>query len=489
VTPGGQISTFAGTGGTTSGGDGGPASEAQIVAPGPLAFDRAGNLYVAQSDGSIIRKITPGGTITRLAGPGGAEPVEGLFYAAAIAADSKGQVFLLDRFSYAIWKIGLDGKIQLFAKPPQDYIGTIYQAQIWTDPADNLLFLDANSPVLMRFSPGGQLISREALSVPYVQYPQAFTVDAQSNIYAADRRGKIFKLSPDGSVSTVWDTVFSPNYPGAIFPLTIDPAGNIYFADQARNRVFEIPNASSCAIAQRPLVASPGAFNAASYQSGLAAPGEIVTLFGIGVGPAQGAGPSIIGGQRFDVQAGNTRVLFDGTPAPVVYASSTQVSAIVPYSVAGQNYTNVSIEVSGAPSDPIPVSVSDAGPGIFTHDGSGKGQAAALNQDYSVNSSLKPAAVGSVIMLFATGEGLTNPAGTDGIIAGAIAPRPILPITATVDGQPAEVLYAGGAPFEVAGVLQINVRLPLAARTGTAIPLRVQVGTHTSADGVTIAIQ
>jgi uncharacterized protein (TIGR03437 family) len=286
----------------------------------------------------------------------------------------------------------------------------------------------------------------------------------------------------------VLDTVLAPNYLGAISPLTSDAAGNIYFADQARNRVFEIPDASSCAGAQRPLVARSGAFNAASYQPGVVAPGEIVTLFGIGVGPVQAAGPSIIGGRRFDVQAGNTRILFDGTPAPVVYVSSSQVSAIVPYSVAGQTYTNVSIEVSGAASDPIAVSVTDAAPGLFTRDGSGKGQAAALNRDYSVNSSTKPASAGSVIMLFATGEGLTKPAGVDGIIAGAIAPHPILPVTATVDGQPAEVLYAGGAPFEVAGVVQVNVKLPPTARTGAAISITVRIGTHSSADAVTVAI-
>ena len=101
----------------------------------------------------------------------------------------------------------------------------------------------------------------------------------------------------------------------------------------------------------------------------------------------------------------------------------------------------------------------------------------------------RPAPKGSTIVIFATGAGVTTPASVDGVIAGASPPEPVLPVTATVGGQPAQVTYAGGALFEVNGILQVNIVIPASAPSGPAIPRVIQVGTATSQSGVTIAIQ
>jgi uncharacterized protein (TIGR03437 family) len=133
--------------------------------------------------------------------------------------------------------------------------------------------------------------------------------------------------------------------------------------------------------------------------------------------------------------------------------------------------------------------VVDSVPGIFTQNGSGQGAAAALNQDYSLNTASTPAAKGSIISVYATGEGLTTPPGIDGMIAGGILTKPIPPVTATINGEPAEVLYAGGAPLEVAGVLQVNVRIPVTAESGSAVAIQIQGGDNISLKGVTIAVE
>jgi uncharacterized protein (TIGR03437 family) len=128
----------------------------------------------------------------------------------------------------------------------------------------------------------------------------------------------------------------------------------------------------------------------------------------------------------------------------------------------------------------------DAAPGIFTS-GSGSGPAVIINQDGSLNSAANPAASGSVITLFATGEGLGQPAGIDGKPATAPLPKPILPVTLNVGAIPAEILFAGAAPG-YAGLMQINARLPRNAAPGTASVL-LRVGNAASQAGVTIAVR
>jgi uncharacterized protein (TIGR03437 family) len=131
-----------------------------------------------------------------------------------------------------------------------------------------------------------------------------------------------------------------------------------------------------------------------------------------------------------------------------------------------------------------------ATPGIFTADSSGSGQALAANQDYSANSSQNPATAGSVITLYATGGGQTSPIVTDGsvVTAGQLLPRPVLAVTALIGGQPATVLYAGGSPGMVAGVMQVNVQVPGGLPAGP-VPVTLQVGGQSSQSGVTIAVR
>jgi uncharacterized protein (TIGR03437 family) len=229
--------------------------------------------------------------------------------------------------------------------------------------------------------------------------------------------------------------------------------------------------------------------NAASALPTAAAPGLIVSIFGANLGPTQGDSGRVVGGVLESTVA-ETRVMFDSNPAPLLYVSADQINAIVPYAVAGRFSTQLQVEYRGTRSSALVLQVVDAAPGIFTMNKQGTGPGAILNQDYSVNGLTRAAARGSVVMIYATGEGQTSPGGVDGRLAGSAPyPAPVLPVKVTIGGRDTEVLYAGAAPGFVAGSMQINVRIPNDAPTGDEVPVLISVGNRNSQPTATLAIR
>src|ERR1035441_4313105 len=137
--------------------------------------------------------------------------------------------------------------------------------------------------------------------------------------------------------------------------------------------------------------------------------------------------------------------LFNGVAGPMLSPPPGRVGAVAPYSVNG-GPVQVVVQGAGAASAPVAVAAAATAPGVFTADGSGRGQAAAVNQDGTRNGSVSAANPGSVLSLYATGEGQTLPAGVDGKPAAAPLPQPVAAVTVTLGGVAAEVRYAGGAP-------------------------------------------
>jgi uncharacterized protein (TIGR03437 family) len=240
----------------------------------------------------------------------------------------------------------------------------------------------------------------------------------------------------------------------------------------------------------KPVITSIG--NAASYGTGGVSPGENIVIFGTGIGPADLAKNGVTN-NAFGTIVGNTRVLFDGVAAPILYASATQTSVMVPYGVAGRISTNILVEYQGVQSSSIPFSVVAAAPGIYTLNQSGTGPGAILNQDgITVNGPSTPEKRGNVISVYMTGEGQTSPAGVDGAIIPPVLSAlklPVLTVTATVGNQSARVLYAGSAAGLVSGVMQVNLEIPAGVTPGNAVPIVVTVGTANSQNGVTVAVQ
>jgi uncharacterized protein (TIGR03437 family) len=232
----------------------------------------------------------------------------------------------------------------------------------------------------------------------------------------------------------------------------------------------------------------------ASFQIVPVVPGAVMAVME-GSSPSE-IGPPFLTSMRLDAsgrvatELSGTQVLFDGVPAPLLYAYASQVGVVVPYSVAGKKKVTVQLIYKGDATYPIDFAVADAGPGIFTMDSSGQGQAALLNEDYSLNGPANPAARGSIVMLYATGGGQTDPPGVDGEITKDVLARPQLPVAVWVQGQGAEVLYAGAAPGCVSGVMQVNIRLPMNIPSGDRLAVGMKVGGWgPSPDGVTMAVR
>jgi len=228
-----------------------------------------------------------------------------------------------------------------------------------------------------------------------------------------------------------------------------------------------------------------GVLNGGSLLSGPVAPGEIITLFGSGIGPVSAQQP--LGSPSTTLLAAS-RVLFDGTPAPLLYAAPNQINAVVPYKVDGKTTTQLQVESQGQVIAGLALSVATAVPAIFTLGASGVGPGAILNQDSSLNTPLNPADRGSVVSVFATGAGQTDPPGTDGQVAGANLPTPLLRVAVQIGGMDAQVLYAGDAPGLISGVLQVNVLVPLGAPSGPAVPIVLTIGPAEGPAGVVLAL-
>ena len=241
-----------------------------------------------------------------------------------------------------------------------------------------------------------------------------------------------------------------------------------------------------------PQISIAGVANAASFrpvtEQGGISPGQLLTLFGQNMGPVALAGLRLDSNGLVANTLVGTRVLFDGIAAPLIYTSAGQLTAVVPYSVDGRATTQVQVEFEGRRSNTIALPVVNAAPAVFTADSSGRGPGAILNENSTPNSAANPAARGSVVVLYLTGEGATSPAGVDGKPAAAPLPVPRLPVAVSIGGVDAPVLYAGGAPGLVAGVMQVNVRIPAGVPSGPQ-PIVVSVGSASSRPDVTLAVR
>ena len=157
--------------------------------------------------------------------------------------------------------------------------------------------------------------------------------------------------------------------------------------------------------------------NAASRRnSGGVSPGQIVTLLGMGLGPAVGvvAAPDQEG--RYPTAIGRLRVFADDLPMPLLYAEAGQINAIMPYSIQAGRRVTVTVEFEGRRSS-VTLDVVPSALQLFSLDASGSGQAVALNQDGLLNSPANPAEPGSIMVVYGTGGGLTTPLGADGALA------------------------------------------------------------------------
>ena len=452
----GHIRNLVGTGVGGVGPEGMPPAQTPLDGPRGVCTSRAGTLFVVDTANHRVLEAAPQPLVVTAAGngapgdagDGGPARLAQLNQPSACALDSAGNLFIADTFSHRIRKVDLSGAISTVA-------GT---------------------------GAAGFSGDEGAAIAGSINAPRGVVVDDNGDIFIADTgNNRIREVTPDGVIHSIAGQAgagFSGDGGPAVSArinapsgLLLDGAGDLYFADTGNNRVRRlVPEAAP---PPEPLILPPlSAVSAASLLDGPVAPGELIVIFGAGLGPESGvAGALDASGMLANLLSG-AEVRFDGVPAPVFYAQFGQINVQVPYTVAGNAVTHVQALYQGSPSGSLDLVVVDAAPAVFP---------VVANPDGSPNSASTPTALGSILTFYATGEGLANGPNLSGQAAVAPYPRPRLPVTLTVAGFPAEILYAGSAPDAV-GLLQVNARVPAGFIPTGPVVLELAVGTAVAPD-------
>ena len=282
VTPGGTITTAAGNGQFGYSGDGGPATSATIVQPYAVALDGAGNLYIADYGNNRIRKVTPGGTISTVAGngtfgaagDGGPATSANLNRPYSVAVDTAGNLYIADFGNQRIRKVTPGGIISTVAGNGGTGFsgdgGPAISAQLnspWgvaVDSAGNLYIADNQNNRIRKVTPGGTISTVAGngtigfsgdggpATSARLSNPRGVLVDSAGNLYIGDSFNHcIRKVTPGGTISTVAGLGGNPGFSGDNGPATsaeltypegmaLDAAGNLYIADSTNHRVRKV---------------------------------------------------------------------------------------------------------------------------------------------------------------------------------------------------------------------------------------------------------
>jgi uncharacterized repeat protein (TIGR01451 family) len=279
----GTLAIVAGTGIEGFSGDGGPAISAQLFTPKGLALDGSGNLFIADSTNHRIRKVTPAGTISTVAGvgfmgfppsqsvgDGGPATAARLFYPEGVAVDVSGALLIADTNNYRIRKVtaGIistvagvgqrgflgDGQLAVFALLSAP-------SSVTVDASGNILIADTGNSRIRRVTPDGviQTIAGNGTQGPAVDggpataaaiaYPNGVAADASGNIFIADtQHSRIRKVNASGTISTVAGTgtlgsggdggpatSAQLSYPNWV---DVDANGNLFIADRGYAAVY-----------------------------------------------------------------------------------------------------------------------------------------------------------------------------------------------------------------------------------------------------------
>jgi uncharacterized protein (TIGR03437 family) len=442
VSPEGIITTVAGTGERGDSGDLGPATKAQLNQPSSVTADAAGNLYIADTGNHRVRRVTPLGQILPVA------PAVSPVYA---VADAAGAVYIADAGAGKILKATSGGQIITLAQGLQSPHG------VALDKSGVLYFTETGAGRVRKLmaDPAGILDAGDRVW----SIPRGIAIDDAGNLYVADSGlGRVIRVDPAGVTTPIagdGTTGFSGDGDAALaahlgypWDIAAGPNGRLYVADLDNHRIRSLTPAAAAPIA--PLLLTD-TVNAASLQPGPLAPGMLVVIRNSPVTPA-------------DIP--DAQFLFGGLPGQFVSIGKAGILVAAPADLPITGSLLIDVRVKGISRAVIPSVAAPSAPALFAD---ASGQAAAANDEGVPNSRDHPAAHGSILSLYGTGLGI-----------------PGLPVAVRIADQTVEVLYAGPVAA-YPGMFQINAGVPEGV-SGT-VSIVVSVGESSTQPGLTISVR
>ncbi|HQR33553.1 MAG TPA: BACON domain-containing carbohydrate-binding protein [Blastocatellia bacterium] len=493
ISPTGVITAFAGTGEAGSGGDGGQAKNATLSSPGGIAIDSAGNVYISDQDAHRVRKVAPDGIITTVAGTGvgfggfsgdgGLAKNAELNFPQGLAVDKDGNLLIADLGNNRIRKVTIaDGKITTIAGTGlYGYSGDGLLATdsdlanptgVTVDGAGNIYIADLGNQRIRKIAVADKKISTIAGTGtsgftgddgPAVNarinlgFPAFLSVDSAGDVYFADSSNRrIRKITINsGIITTVAGTGLtafngdgtSPTGTNLAFPssVAVDSSGTLYIADLSANRVRRTrPSAGLRAVTT---------VSAASFsQTAGVASEEIVSGFGPSVASTVVVAsslplPTSLGGTTVKVRDS----LNVDRLAPLFFVSPDQVNYQIPSGTAAGLATVIITNAAGETVTGT-VTVANVAPSLFTANSSGTGPAAAdvfrrnaagVDTIVPVSGPIDLGPSGDIVLLIAYGTGMRG--FTD-----------LSNVKATIGGVNAPIFFVGPTPGYV-GLDQANM--------------------------------
>ena len=519
----GIITTVAGTGEPGFSGDDGAATEVQLSVPEGVAVDGAGNLYIADTGNSRIRKVDSTGVITTVAGGGGASLGVGvpaiqaqLFSPRDVTVDRDSNLYIADNVILKIDSAGIittvTGTIEIYGGG-HSALGLGFPTGMAMDGAGNLYVASTGHRVIRKIDPAGIVTTVAGIYEPHVfgwggfsgdggpatearlSVPEGVAVDGAGNLYIADTgNSRIRKVDSAGIITTVAGTEESgfsgdggPAVQARLYEprgMATDGAGNLYIADTVNHRIRRLTTIPEGA----PLISSGGIVLATGTPVlKRISPNSLISVFGQNFAPEgiQALSPRLDAEGRVAANLAGTCLEIDGKRAPLFAVFTTQINAQAPHDLTPGQSRAVAIrgcdtemeEQRGTVATVETVTVSPAffsfqsntdgrNPIIALHGG---GPDLVGSPGAVPGVELTPAEPGEYISLFGTGFGTTEPQLETGQIPDGLA-RLANDVSFTFGGITVlqeDVFYAGAAPC-CAGLYQFTMRVPLGFPDGHA---------------------